>query len=260
MAYKKLMTVEAFLKILKSVQKDYKTVYVYGGIGQTVTNSLLAAKAKQYPSFYTINRMAILRNFVGKGYFGFDCVNVIKSILWGWHGDKNHVYGGAKYVSNTVPDVSADGFIRLCSNVSTNFKNIQIGEAVWLPGHIGVYIGNGLVVECSPRWSNNVQITCCANVKSVTGYNKRTWSKHGKIPWLIYGSNQTSTSSNKKYFPACDKSEVSIVNALQKVGYDSSLASRKKIASVNEISNYSGTYSQNSQLLGKMKQGKLVKP
>lgn len=257
MAYKKIMTVESFLKILKSVQRDYKTVYVYGGIGQIVTNSLLAAKAKQYPSFYTLNRMAILKKFVGKGYYGFDCVNVIKSILWGWHGDKNHVYGGAIYASNTVPDVSADGFISLCTGVSSSFKNIQIGEAVWLPGHIGIYIGNGLVIECSPRWSNNVQITCCANVKSVSGYNKRTWSKHGKIPWLIYGSSQISSV---KYFPACDKNEVSIVNALQKVGYDSSMSSRKKIAYKNGISKYSGTYSQNSQLLVKMKQGKLIKP
>ena len=45
MAYKKIMTVESFLKILKSVQRDYKTVYVYGGIGQIVTNSLLVIKS-----------------------------------------------------------------------------------------------------------------------------------------------------------------------------------------------------------------------
>lgn len=256
MAYKKIMTVETFLKILKSVQKDYKTVYVYGGIGQIVTNSLLAAKAKQYPSFYTLNRMSILKKYVGKGYFGFDCVNVIKSILWGWHGDKNHIYGGAVYASNTVPDVSADGFISLCTNVSSNFKNIKIGEAVWMSGHIGVYIGNGLVIECSPRWRNNVQITCCANVKSVSGYNKRTWTKHGKIPWLIYGSDNT----NIKYFSACKQSEVSIVNALQEVGFDASMNSRKKIAAKNGIENYTGTYSQNSQLLWKMKEGKLIKP
>ena len=76
MSYKKLMTVEAFLKILKSIEKDYKTVYVYGGIGQIVTNSLLAAKSKQYPSFYTVNRMARLKKIVNKGDFGFDCVNV----------------------------------------------------------------------------------------------------------------------------------------------------------------------------------------
>lgn len=256
MSYKKLMTVEAFLKILKSIEKDYKTVYVYGGIGQVVTNSLLNVKSKQYPSFYTINRMAILKKFVGKGYWGFDCVNVIKSIFWGWNGDKSKAYGGAKYASNTVPDVSADGFIGLCTDISTNFKRIEIGEAVWMRGHIGVYIGNGLVIECSPRWDNCVQITSCANLGTVKGYHSRKWSKHGKIPWLIYGSNKPS----KSFFKSCDKSEVSIVNALQKIGIDSSMNSRKKIAIANGISDYSGSYAQNSQLLGKMKQGKLIKP
>ena len=254
MSYKKIMTVEAFIKILKSIEKNYKTVYVYGGIGQIVTNSLLNAKAKQYPSFYTISRMAILKKFVGRGYYGFDCVNLIKSILWGWNGDKTKTYCGAKYASNTVPDVSADGFIQLCTDVSRNFKNIKIGEAVWMAGHIGVYIGNGLVIECSPRWQNSVQITCCANVKTVAGYNKRTWSKHGKIPWLIYSSQVTN------YFSACDKNETSIVDALQESGFDSSIVARKKIAIANGISGYTGTYAQNSQLLGKMKEGKLIKP
>ena len=255
MSYKKIMTVEAFIKILKSIEKN-KTVYVYGGIGQIVTNSLLNTKAKQYPSFYTISRMAILKKFVGRGYYGFDCVNVIKSILWGWNGDKTKVYCGAKYASNTVPDVSADGFIQLCTDVSRNFKNIKIGEAVWMSGHIGVYIGNGLVIECSPRWKNSVQITCCANVKTRAGYHSRTWTKHGKIPWLIYyGSSQVAN-----YFSACSKSETSLVDALQKAGFDSSIAFRKKIAIANNIKNYTGTYSQNSQLLGKMKNGELVKP
>ena len=255
MSYKKIMTVEAFIKILKSIEKNYKTVYVYGAIGQLVTNSLLNDRAKQYPSFYTINRMAILRKFTNKGYFGFDCVNLIKSVLWGWNGDKTKTYCGAKYASNTVPDVSADGFIQLCIDVSRNFKNIKIGEAVWRAGHIGVYIGNGLVIECSPRWKNRVQITCCANVKSVAGYNKRTWTKHGKIPWLIYGSSQVAN-----YFSACDKNETSIVDALQESGFDSSIVARKKIAIANGISGYTGTYAQNSQLLGKMKEGKLIKP
>ena len=174
-------------------------------------------------------------------FVGFDVINLIFAVFIS---DANFQWNNGSIGFNEFND-------------GTCFKNIQIGEAVWLPGHIGIYIGNGLVIECSPRWSNNVQITCCANVKSVSGYNKRTWSKHGKIPWLIYGSSQTSSV---KYFPVCDKNEVSIVNALQKVGYNSSMSSRKKIAYKNGISAYSGTYSQNSQLLVKMKQGKLIKP
>ena len=116
--------------------------------------------------------------------FGFDCVNLIKAILWGWVGDKTKDYGGAKYAVNGVPDINADGMIAECLDISTDFSNVEVGEAVWCPGHIGVYIGDGLAVECSPAWKNCVQITSCNCTKS--GYNRRNWNKHGKLPYITY--------------------------------------------------------------------------
>lgn len=53
-----------------------------------------------------------------------------------------------------------------------------------MSGHIGVYIGGGLAVECSPKWENCVQITACNRI--ISGYNTRTWTKHGKIPYVSY--------------------------------------------------------------------------
>ena len=37
----------------------------------------------------------------------------------------------------------ADTMITKCANVSTDFSHVEIGEALWCEGHIGVYIGNG---------------------------------------------------------------------------------------------------------------------
>lgn len=51
----------------------------------------------------------------------------------------------------------------------------------------------------------------------------------------------------------------SIVDALKAIGIDSSMTNRKKIAQANGISNYTGTYKQNVELLGKLKNGKLKK-
>jgi hypothetical protein len=127
--------------------------------------------------------------------FGFDCVNLIKGILWGWNGNKKSAYGGSKYRSNGVPDVNADGMIKLCSELSTNFNDIEIGEAVWTNGHIGVYIGNGLAVECTPAWKNRVQITACNCKKS--GYPTRTWKKHGKLPYIEYDMKPAATTKKK---------------------------------------------------------------
>jgi hypothetical protein len=124
--------------------------------------------------------------------FGFDCVCLIKGVLWGWSGDTSKTYGGASYAVNGVPDIGADQMITKCKNISTDFSKIAIGEALWCAGHIGIYIGNGLAVECTPRWNNNVQITAVANIGKKSGYNARTWTKHGKLPYIEYDSETAS--------------------------------------------------------------------
>lgn len=114
--------------------------------------------------------------------FSFDCVGLIKGILWGWNGNTQRLYGGADYASNGVPDINADTMIKRCSDISTDFTDIEIGEAVWVPGHIGVYIGDGKVIECTPQWQNGVQIT-----------SKRKWQKHGKLPYITYSNKGEDT-------------------------------------------------------------------
>ena len=179
MAYKKIMT-DADLKqrILDICSKE--TCYLYGGIGQTLTLSVLNAKAKQLPSWYTEKRISALKALINSGtkYTGFDCVGVIKSILWGYGTDS-----GMKYASNTVPDTSANGFINCCEDVSTDMTNIKPMEVIWFSGHVGLYLykkdGVDYCVECAPS-INKVGITKMS-------YQGK-WCKHGKMPWITYGS------------------------------------------------------------------------
>ena len=178
------MTAKELVAKVLDVAKNYKTVYMWGVFGAPVAESVISGKTRQYPSWYSAAKQALFRSLIGKGYFGFDCVNLIKGILWGWNGDINATYGGAKYASNGVPDTNADGMIKLCKDVSTDFRNILPGEVVWMPGHIGVYVGDGLAVECTPRWSNNVQLTAVGNIGKKAGYNTRTWTnRHYRITY-----------------------------------------------------------------------------
>lgn len=64
---------------------------------------------------------------------------------------------------------------------------------------------------------------------------------------------------DNKYYPACDKKYLSIIDALKSLGIDSSRESRKKIAKANGINNYIGTAYQNISLLNKLKAGRLKK-
>lgn len=177
------MTNKEFVEKLIDVANNYKTLYVMGCFGAPMTE----ANKKRYCNNHSYNTNAARQKMIKAATsdtFGFDCVNLIKAILWGWYGDKSRTYGGAQYAANGVPDISADGMIAECLNVSTDFSNIEVGEAVWCSGHIGVYIGDGLAVECTPSWNNCVQITSCNCSKS--GYNRRNWVKHGKLPYITY--------------------------------------------------------------------------
>lgn len=179
-----VFTATEFIKKLKDVADNRKTVYALGMFGQPITESIIAQKTRQLPDFYTEAKQAELRGLIGKGYFGFDCVCLIKAILWGWNGS-NTTNGGSVYCGNGVPDISDSGMIGKCIDVSTDFSNIVAGEAVWMSGHIGVYIGDGKAIECTPKWTNNVQYSNLANTGNKKG-NSRTWTKHGKLPWIDY--------------------------------------------------------------------------
>lgn len=189
MAYS--MTADEFIKKIKDVQK-HDTVYMLGTFGQPVSESLIQSKKNQLPSWYTQTRINLFRTYIGKR-FAFDCVGLIKGVLWGWNADMNESRGGAEYASNSVGDMNETTMINMCSGVSTNFSGIVPGEVVWLSGHIGVYIGDNLVIECTPKWKNDVQYSGLGNLGGKSGYNTRTWTKHGKLPWIDYG---TGTASN----------------------------------------------------------------
>ena len=172
-----------FVKRLVKIAKEYKTLYVMGCFGANMTekNKARYTNNHKYNKTYARRKMILSAD---ENTWGFDCVCLIKSVLWGFSGDKTKSYGGAKYESNGVPDINADTMITKCKNISSDFSKIEVGEAVWLKGHIGVYIGDGLCVECTPSWKNGVQITACN--KNISGYKRRNWTKHGYLPYITY--------------------------------------------------------------------------
>ena len=167
------------------VAKNYKTLYVMGCFGAPMTEK----NKVRYSNNNSYNKKAARTKMIqaaSADTFGFDCVNLIKGLMWGWCGDNARTYGGASYETNDVPNKSANGMIKICNDVTEDFSTIQPGEAVWMDGHIGVYIGDGLAVESTPAWKNCVQITAVHNIGKKSGYKGRTWTTHGKLPFIEY--------------------------------------------------------------------------
>lgn len=178
-----MMTNKELVDKVKDIAKNYKTLYVMGCFGAPMTSANKARYVKNHTYNKAADRTAMIKN-ASEDIFGFDCVCLIKAVLWGWNANKSKVYGGASYKSNNVPDIGANTMIKHCTGVSTDFSDIEIGEIVWMPGHVGVYIGDGRAVECTPIWGNGVQITACNCTKA--GYNTRNWTKHGKLKYVDY--------------------------------------------------------------------------
>ena len=161
---------------------EKKTLYVYGAYGFPLTQE----NKQRILRGYAYNQKPERREKIekaGADTFGFDCSGLIKGLLWGWRGTDGR-NGGAVYGSNGIKDRNADTIIAHCLDVTADFAQIRVGEAVWLPGHIGIYVGDGLAVECTPQWADGVQLTACNTQKA--GYPTRVWKKHGKLPDVSY--------------------------------------------------------------------------
>lgn len=215
------------VKKAKDVVANYKTVYANGMFGQPITDSIIQQKAKQLPKWYTASRRGMLYGLVGQDYFGFDCVCFIKSLLfWNWSGDSTNVNGGAKYDGKT--DVTEKQLLNKCFDVSDDFSKIEIGEYLYMSGHCGIYIGDGLAIECTSKWDNGVQITAVHNIAEKQGYNGRSWEKHGKLPTVEYiaeAKDEESKNQITVILPELKKgskcNEVATLQRLLKsLGYD----------------------------------------
>jgi|CZCB01.1.fsa_nt_gi cell wall-associated NlpC family hydrolase len=172
---KYMKTSEGLIEFVKS---KIGCPYWYGTFGNIASESLLKYKSQQYPKHYTENREATYRSQFGKQVF--DCSGLVKAYLWT---DEN-----GKIVYNSAQDLSANGFYKNCpvSGTISTMPDLP-GLLVFMPGHMGVYIGNGEVVEAR-GFSYGV-------VK--TELLKRPWKNWGVCPWIQYKGTGDIDVDNK---------------------------------------------------------------
>ena len=115
--------------------------YVYGTYGTVLSESMLNAKMEQYPDEVATKEQFIRDTWLGKRTA--DCVGLIKG--YGWF---NTVSQQTEIGSNGMQDLSANGMYD-AATVKGEISTIPEtpGLAVWKDGHIGIYIGDGNVVE-----------------------------------------------------------------------------------------------------------------
>lgn len=146
-----------------------------------------ALRIEQSPTVYYSVSAGAWCKWNGKSW-NMDCVCMIKGILWGFNFNKNANHGGAIYLSNGVKDDNADGILKRCYNISRDFSHIEYGELMHMEGHVGIYIGNGQVVEATTAWDHKVQISQVGSDgrRSKNGVVRGYWKEHGKLSYVEY--------------------------------------------------------------------------
>lgn len=157
------------------------TYYAKGCFGQKATEGFINQKAKQYPAWYTASKIAELKALDDATLLA-DCIGMIKYILW------QNANGTVIYTSNGVPDIDETTMFKRCKCISSDFTKIEEGEMVWMKGHVGIYVGKGIVVEMTNAWEKCVLESSFH--KGVTNHY-RVWEKHGKLPYIDYVKNES---------------------------------------------------------------------
>ncbi len=154
--------------------------YVLGGYGQDITMSWLRQQQKRFignsEANLTDEQVQYIYDTFG-GKMAFDCIGLIKAYLW-----IDVETGNINYASNGYPDLGANA-TNSSAVISGDISSIPDipGLCVWMPGHIGVYLGNGEVIEAN---GNRLGV-----VKRDIGANN--WTRWIQLPNVKYVTSGT---------------------------------------------------------------------
>lgn len=151
--------------------------YWYGTFGQKATQGLLRQKSAQYPRYYTANDFGL--QFDKRVH---DCVGLIKGYLWSDTPTSSPIY-------NASQDKNVSGMLDNCTKKGdmSTMPDI-IGVLVFMEGHVGIYIGNGKVIEARGHAYGVVE----------TNLVGRGWTKWGKLDWITYVGDEEMTEEDAK--------------------------------------------------------------
>lgn len=128
--------------LIKYAKAQICLPYWWGTFGQTASAALHTAKKKQYPSYYTASDF---RSQYGKRVH--DCIGLIKGYIWSESPTAAPIYnaGQDKSAAGMYAASSVKGKIGTFDNVPGRL--IYKGPTAARINHVGVYIGNGMLVE-----------------------------------------------------------------------------------------------------------------
>ena len=135
-----------------------------------------------------------------KDRYTFDCWNLVKAIIWGWHESDRVGYFQPQNASTGLGDWGGAKILSCCTEIGTDFTKCPVGAFMLSPNgdHAGIYVGEHIinskcynVVECTPKWDGGVQLSYVSQNGNRYHWKDGAlasvgWAKYGKLPWIDY--------------------------------------------------------------------------
>lgn len=161
--------------------------YVYGAYGQDITMEFLRRQQSQYlgnpeANLSTSEIQKIFGAYSGKP--AFDCIGLVKAYAW-----INEETGIIRYMANGFPDFSANSLMQnaVIMDSIEDIPNIP-GLVVWKEGHVGVFIGEGKVIEASGNDAGVIESELSAG----------GWEQWLQVPGITYLTSGTYPYGTKR--------------------------------------------------------------
>ena len=128
----------------------------------------------------------------------FDCCGLFKCFMWHDYSTKN-----AKYYGKTQKDLSCEGLLAEAKEKGDISTIPEIpGVLVYMKGHMGIYIGNGQVIESTAAKfdgkNGKIYKTYFKGNGAGCDGKRATWTKWFKSPYLTYGEETKPAEPTKE--------------------------------------------------------------
>lgn len=148
------------------------TKYLYGGMMEPISRALIQRLSRRYPDHYSDERIKYLLQF--EGFRACDCSGLIKSFFFGINGNCYEPFF----------DRNAEMLFR-SSMHSGPIETLPEtpGICLFMPGHTGVYLGSGDVIEATPNPEFGDGVVH-------TRVESRKWTHWYCCPFILYESSK----------------------------------------------------------------------
>ncbi len=155
-------------------------VYLWDGNGEILTDEVLDRLISKYKDWYTEERIAVRRSLCNRNIRGWDCIGLIKSYVWNdyWQGNTDYYTAESDFCTRTLIEQDLEkGHISTLPEIP--------GLVLWKKGHVGVYIGNNQVIECTIRNPKTGKPELIGGIIQ-TNINDLDWEVWLKYPGIQY--------------------------------------------------------------------------